>query len=188
VLEASVLAPLVACVLGCLTVDATLKADGSGSFEMTYKTPPNTTVDLEKRRFASEHVTVDSLTLTTSTSANLKVHFDDVTKLSSAEALKNVTVTRVRDGDDWRLTITIVNPLPAVVPDDQPGPKITLHLPGTVREANRDAKVAGDAVTWSFRFAEWIKEKSISLTVRHAATGDAPEAGKTAPKDKPAAH
>lgn len=192
-LEASVLAPLVVCLLGCLTIDATLKPDGSGSFEMTYRTPPNTTAEAEKRRFSSPHVVIDSLSLVDSSSAALKAHFDDATKVNTAEGFKNVTVTRGREGDDEKLTVTIVNPIPAEVPDQgQPGPKITLHLPGAVREANHDAKVSGDTVTWSFSFSQWMREKSTTLTVRYAAAGAAPEAPKDAPagaaKDKPATH
>ncbi len=178
--EASVLAPLVVCLVGCLTVDATLDPTGSATFSMTYRTAPNTTADAEKKRYGSDHVTVESLTFNDATSASLKARVDDVTKLSTAEGFKNVTVTRTPVGDDVQLTITVVNPTPATVKDaGLPGPKVTLHLPGAVREANHGATVSGDTVTWSFSLVDWIKEKTNTLIVRYAGAakgGESPAA------------
>src|SRR4051812_43278219 len=183
--EASVLVPLIACAFGCLTADGTVKPDGSATFEMTYRTPPNSTADAEKKRFGSDHVTVESVSFANASTATLKARVDDVTKLSTAEGFKTVTVTRTNEGDDTKLTITVQNPLPAAVKDEgQPGPKITLHLPGAVREADHDGKVSGDTVTWSFTFVDWMKAKSTSMSVRYA--GGAKPGGTDAAKTPPA--
>lgn len=163
-------------LVGCLTLDSTLAPDGSGTLDMTYRTRPYANAAAEKRLYSSEHVIVDSLSFTDASTAVLKAHFDDVTKLSTAEGFNDVTITRTRDGDDERLAIHIVNPEPIPIPDKgQPGPKITLHLPGPVREANNDAKVAGDTVTWSFTLTQWAQAKTTDLTVRY---------GSPAPKAK----
>lgn len=185
-LAASVLAPLV-CLVGCVTAESTIKPDGSGTFEITYRTAPDSTTETEKRRYTSDHVTVESASVTSATTATVKGHFDDCTKISSAEGFKNARVTRSQDGADTRLTITITNPVPLVVTKEgQPGPKITLRLPGAVREANHNAKIDISSVTWSFSFVEWMKEKSITLTVRYAAAAaDAKAGAAEAPKEPP---
>src|SRR5579884_4033825 len=79
-------------VAGCVTVDATLKADGSGTITYTYNREKNTTVAAEKARFASPHLTIESLTLGEKT-VTLKAKFDDVTKLDTAEGFKLATIT-----------------------------------------------------------------------------------------------
>ena len=181
VLEASLLASILVCLAGCVTVDATLKADGSGKLQMTYPLSPTGTENLEKRRFTSPHVTVESLKFQADRTAVVSVTFDDATQLSSAEGFSNVTVTRGREGDDEHLTLKLTNAKPVALDDDgRPGPKITLTLPGKVHEANRDAKIEEDRVTWSFSFAAWAKQASIDLTVRYAAP---PASDKGGPKD-----
>ena len=171
---AGVLLVLAACATGCLTVDATIKSDGSATLDMTYACAPNTSAAAEKTRYSSDHVTVDSVTFTSPTNAVLKARVDDVTKMSSAEGFKSVTVTRGTEDGVEKLTVVFVNPLPAAVKDEgQAGPKITLHLPGPVKDANHDAKVSGDTVTWSFSFVDWMKAKSTTLEVRWAAAAKA---------------
>src|SRR5438093_947483 len=103
------LAPLLACLAGCFTVDGTLKADGSGTLEMTYQVPRNATEAGERRRFASPHVTLDSLTIKDGT-AVAKLHVDEVSGLQTAEMFQNVTISRAHEDNDQRLTITIKNP------------------------------------------------------------------------------
>ena len=47
----------------CVTVEGTLKADGSGTLQITYPVIPTTTERLERRRLSSPHVTLDSLNI-----------------------------------------------------------------------------------------------------------------------------
>ena len=156
---------------GCVTVDGVLKPDGSGTLTMTYALPPNPTEAKEKARFSSSHVTIDSYSMTGKT-ATFKATVDDVTKLSSAEGFKDVTVERGKDGTDETLTITLNNPNPIVLKDEQPGPTYSVTLPGAVKSANRDGVVSGDKVTWKFpKLSEYAKEKKIDLKVTYAGTG-----------------
>ena len=162
------LVPLLACLAGCFTVDGTLKPDGSGTLELTYQVPANATEAGERQRFVSPHVTLDSLTIKGG-SAVAKLHVDDVSRLQTAEMFHTVTVSRAHQDDDMRLTITIKNPNPREIKDEgKPGPKIIIRLPGKVREANHQAQVADDRVTWSFSLAEYMKSPSVDLTVRYA--------------------
>ena len=90
-------------------------------------------------------------------------------KTVQGKEYKNVTVSRAHEDNEQHLTITIKNPNPKEIKeDDKPGPKITVRLPGKVREANRKAQVADDRVTWSFSLAEYMKSPSVDLTVRYA--------------------
>lgn len=181
VCNASLLTSVVVCLAGCV-VDATLKADGSGKLELAYPIQPNTTEALEKRRFTSDHVTVESLKFNADQSAVVKVSFDDATKLSTVEGLKTVNVARTREGAEEHLTVKVTNLAHGVVKDEgKPGVKITLTLPGKVLEANRNATIAEDRVTWDFSFAEWVRDPVVEMTARYAA----PPSGKAAAVEKP---
>ena len=181
------LAAVVVCLAGC-DIDGTLKADGSGKVEMTYLTQPNTTEVLERRRFTSDHVTVDSIKLNADRTATVRAGFDDVTRLSTAEGFKTVSVTRTREGGNERLTVKVTNKLHGAVKEDssKPGTKISLALPGNVLEANRAATIAENRVTWSFTFAEWLKDEIVELTVRYAAPPADQAGAAEQPADKPA--
>ena len=146
---------------GCVTVDAVLSPDGSATVDMTYQLPPDVQEAQEKARHTSAHVAVESLKFSADReTVTLKAKVDDVTKLSTAEGFKDVTVTRSREGADERLTITIT-------------------FPGAVKDANRGGTVRNNKVTWSFTLPEFVKEKSVELTARYAA----PAEQKDAPKD-----
>src|SRR2546426_4777240 len=90
---------LLTLLAGCVTVDGVLKADGSGTIQMVYRTPPNATEAMEKRRYSSDHVKVDSLELKPNAMSTLKVSVDDVAKLSTAPGFRDVEVTRVKEGE-----------------------------------------------------------------------------------------
>jgi len=165
---------LLSCLGGCVTVDGTLKADGSGRLEMTYQLEPKTTEEAEKKRFSSAHVKVESLVLLDDKTGKAVVTFDDVTKLSTAEQFKAVEITRTHEGADERLSIKITNPKPVITKaDGRPGPKFTITLPGTVREANHSAKVEESRVIWTFTLAEWVKPPVTELSVRYSPTAKA---------------
>jgi len=159
---------LLTLLAGCVTVDAVLKADGSGTLEMVYRTPPNTTEAMEKRRFSSGHVKVESLTLKPDGMSTLKVSVDDATKLSTAPGLRDVEATRAKDGDGEKLTVKLNNPNSIDIKDDtKPGPTFTITFPGKVLEANHNAKVSGERVTWTFGLREYLKARSTELVARY---------------------
>ena len=45
--------------------------------------------------------------------------------------------------------------------EGKPGPKFTFRLPGKVLEANRNAVVEGNSVTWRFTLAEFVNQKTV---------------------------
>jgi hypothetical protein len=176
----SIVAPLLLGVLvlvaGCLTVDATLDADGSATIDMTYPLQAGTKADVEKARLQSEFVTLESFEELNQNRAHAKVKVSDVTKLSTAAAFKDIAVTRTKAGSDETLKVVITKPRPITVKqENQPGPVFTFTLPGKVVKANHDAKVDGNKVTWKFEFAPYVAEKKTELEVTYAAgaAGDA---------------
>lgn len=179
--RASLLLAAAAGLCGCLTFDGVLRADRSGTFDMTYLLRPDTTEAQERARYTSEHVTLESFTIDEHhTTATLKARVDDITRINSAAGFSNVAVTHTTADGDERLTITITNKVTVALKDEgRVGPQITLTLPGQVREANRDAKIVNDRVTWSFTAVEFAKMPSVDLTVTYAVPPPA-----TAPADK----
>jgi hypothetical protein len=157
-------------VAGCVSVDATLEADGSGTIEMTYHLPPNATEASERTRFSSDHVKVESLAFRPDGTANVKARVDDATKLSTTPLFRDTTVTRERDGQDEILKVHMVNRNPTELKDEtKEGPTIRISLPGKVVEANEGATVSGNTVTWKFSLASYMRRASINLSVRYAA-------------------
>ena len=170
---------------GCLTVESTLKQDGSGSIEMTYPLPPGATPTTEKKRFSSSNVTVESVTPVRANQVQLKATFDDATKLSTAKGFKDVKVTRTREGNEETLLIAITKPTPMKLKDSgQSAAVFKITLPGKVLEANRDATVSGNMVTWQIAFAKYAGEPETDLKVRYAAAAETkPPAGQPAEKN-----
>ena len=171
-------------LVGCLTFDGVLAADGSGTFAMTYALRPGATEAQERGRYTSSHVTLESFAINDDhKTATLTARVDDVTHLDSVAAFSNVAVARTPAGSDAeRLTITITNQRPVTAKDEgRPGPQITLTLPGPIREANRDARVSGDRVTWSFSAVEFVRLPSVDLAVTYATAAAADPAPAVAP-------
>jgi len=185
----SSLAPLLLGVLvfvsGCLTVDATLNADGSATIDMTYPLQAGSKADVEKARLQSEYVTLESFEELKQNRARAKVKVSDVTKLSTAAVFKDVAVTITKEGADSVLKVVITKPRPVTVKNEgQAGPVFTFTLPGKVVKANRDAKIDGNKVTWTLPFIPYVGEKETDLVVTYA-SGDA-AAAPAADKAKPA--
>lgn len=181
---------LLACALaplaGCITVDGSLKADGSGTVEVTYQVSRTSTETLEKRRFASPQVKLESFAMKRDGTAVAKLSFDDPAKMSTLEIFRGVSIKRERDGEEERLTITRTNPDAKEGKDQgQPGPKINLTLPGKVLEANRNAKVDANHVAWSFGLAGFLEEKTIVLTARYLVSPAEPMPSAEAPSKAP---
>jgi len=173
-----VLAGSLAALSACVTVEGTLKADGSGTLEIVYHVLPTTTEKLEKERFASPQVTLDSFVIKPDDTAVAKLSFDDPAKLKTVTMLRDVGIERHREGDEERLTVTLTNDIPKELKEEgKPGPKFTFKLPGKVLEANRNATVEGDTVSWHFTLAEYVNQKTVDLTARYQVT----PAGRPAP-------
>ena len=164
---------LVACVVallplaGCVTVEATLRPDGSGILEMTYHASPDTTEFWERRQYSSPHVHVDAVKIYESQRAVLRATVDDVTQLRTAPGFQLVEIRRERDGDDERLALRLSNPGPKPTPDDPaPWMRIGLTVPGRIRSASHDGVVAGDHVAWTVTRSEYARNAVTELTVR----------------------
>jgi hypothetical protein len=153
---------------GCVTVEATLRSDGSGTLVMTYQTQPDATEFIERRRFTSPHVTVTSVKIYEDQRTVLRATVDDVRQLSTAPGFALVAVTRTREDDDERLVVTLVNPAPvAVKQKTTPWFSLSVTLPGAVRDANHHAVVSGSRVTWSVSRSDYQSRPTTALSVRY---------------------
>lgn len=151
---------------GCFTVDALLRADGSGTMDLVYVPKKHATIDSESARFTSAHVRVASVEPHPG-GARIRVAFDDVTALSTAEGFRDVAVVRGRRGAREALKLVLRNPEARPFEDHgEPWPRITLTLPGPVVAASGRAEIAGDRVTWRLPIAEWVSRPRTALSVR----------------------
>jgi len=175
-LSASALAALTMFLAGCFTVEGTLDANGSGSLELTYYLWPrrHVTVRGETERFSSEHVTVESLSSIEMTQVVARVRFDDVTRISTAEAFRGVAVSRTRKGGRERLHILIRYPLAPEAKETLDrwgprtrGPRVALTLAGRVIDASPSAQVQGHRVVWQIPLEQYTRTEEITLTVRY---------------------
>lgn len=175
---------LLATLASCITLDGTLRADGSGTLEIVYRVLPTSTERIERRRFTSPDVTLESLKVNDDSTAVARLAFEDPAKLSTLEMLRSLKVVRQREGDEERLTITVTNTTKAIQDEGKPGPRIHLTLPGKVLEANRNATIEATRVTWRFGLAEFINQKTVDLTARYLVSS----AARPAPAATPPAH
>lgn len=171
---------------GCLTLTSTLRPDGSGTLDMRYRVGEDPTIAAEKPRFVSPHFTIQEFTVD---AAKREVHvvgtLDEVTKLSSVPFFKDVAVTRSQEGGDEQMTFVVTKEKPIELPKGQPGPDVTITLPGAVTAAEPKANVetTGSTVRWRFPLEEFAREKTTTLTVRWKA----PAAGAAKPAATPTA-
>jgi len=173
---------LVLVLAGCVTVEGTLRSDGSATFMMTYRPQGDATEFLERRRFSSPDVRVDSVKIYEDQRTVLRATVDDVTRLSTAEGFKSVAVSRTREGDDERLTLRLVNPKPEPTAEDaRVFLQLGITLPGPVREASPAATVAGSHVAWTVAMKDYLRRAETVLTVRYHPPPATPAPGARAP-------
>lgn len=171
--RAAVLSVLGLVVLaGCLTADSTMKADGSGTMELTYPPPQGATKASETKRFTSDVVTADSVEITPDgKKSTVKLRFTDATKLSTAPALKNLSVTRTKGADTEKVTIVLkpeqVVPLKEGQLKDEPPLSIKVTMPGKITEANAKGTTNDASVTWKVPLADFVSHASTELTLTY---------------------
>src|SRR5262245_32921994 len=127
---------------GCVSVDATLRADGSAHVVMLYRSAPDATEFLERRRFTSPNVSVEAVKIFEDQTTAVRATIHDVTAVGASRGFEFVEVGRSRTGDDEEVTVTLRNPRPTTGACSG-GPPFALGvtLPGPVRSANHDAAV-----------------------------------------------
>jgi hypothetical protein len=184
VLFASILAVLVSWIAGCITIDGTLRADGTGTMSLSYLAPPGSSETSQRELLKATGITIQSLTLGDDRKVSATLAVDNLAAISRTALFRNVTVSTSAEGDDQVLTIKMAGQRKSLQDKTIPGPKIGITLPGTVVEANENATISGSHVEWSFLLADWVSRAAWELKARYRPTkgGDAAGAdGKTAP-------
>jgi len=166
-----------ALLTGCFTATGSLDASGAGRLTLLYAPPRHATVQSETARFTSDHVTVESIARE-GDQAKAVVTFDDVTRLSTAEALRDLRVFREQDGERARLRI-VLPPAPEekrallrkrAADGTGTGPRVTLDLPGRVLDAGPYGTAEDARVTWLVPLEAYADEPWVELVVAYAAT------------------
>jgi hypothetical protein len=178
-LSASILAVLVSWIAGCITIDGTLRADGTGTMSLSYVAPPGSSEASQRGLLQATGITIQSLTLGDDRKLSATLAVDNVAAIGKTALFRNVTVTTTAAGDDQLLTIKMVHQPKTSQDKTLPGPKIGITLPGKVVEANENATVNGSHVEWSLPLADWVSRQTMELTARYhpAKRDDAEGAG-----------
>jgi len=169
VVRAALATILAAFLSGCVVCWGILEPNGSGMLEVTYPPPKDATRETVTRDFSSAHVTVDSVTMTDDRNAVVRLHFDDVTKLSTAPWFRPVDISRTRTGNEETLRIVLRHRQGETDNPEADGPRISITLPGRIIEANKDAEVTGNRVVWRYTRGEFSSGKDRELVVRYRA-------------------
>ncbi|HEY3188136.1 MAG TPA: hypothetical protein VGJ70_11720 [Solirubrobacteraceae bacterium] len=169
---AAALASVVPVLCGCFTAEVVLRRDGSGMLELSYVPGRHATIDSEAARFSSPHVIVRAVEPRPG-GAMLRAEFDDVTKLSTAEGFRVLTVVRGRRRDREALRFVIRNPEPKPFTDHgEPWPRIALTLPGPVLAATQGGVVSARRVVWRVPIAEYVTQPHVTMSVRWRTPSD----------------
>jgi hypothetical protein len=163
-----------AMVSGCFTATGSLDASGAGRLTLVYAPPRHATVQSETKRFTSAYVRVESVGREDE-QAKAVVTFDDVTKLSTAEAFRDLRVFREQDAEGGRLRIFLPAPeaekralLRKRAAAGSAGPQVTLDLPGRVLNAGPYGSAEDSRVTWQVPLEAYADEPWIELVVAYA--------------------
>jgi hypothetical protein len=164
---------------GCLTVDGTLRENGTGTLTLSYQAPPGATEASLRELLKAPGITITSLTLREDRQMSATLEVDDPAAISKTALFRNVTVTRTDKDGDQVFVIKVVNQPRTLRNKALPGPKIGITLPGTIVEANEQGVVDGTHVRWSFTAADWLARATWELTARYtpAKAGGAPGGG-----------
>jgi len=179
------LGALISWVAGCITIDGTLRADGTGTLSLSYVAAPGSTETSQRELLTAPGITITSLTLGTDRKFSATLGVDDLAAIGKTALFRNVTVTTTPEGDDRVLKIKMVSQPKTLHDKSLPGPKIGITLPGTVIEANEQAKVDGSHVEWSIALADWLARPTWELTARYHPAKSADTGSTEAPAAKP---
>lgn len=156
---------------GC-RIHSTLDATGAATVEVKYRVAKNVTLELEKKRFESDSVTVVNASVDEENYANFELKVDDFTKLPTAKFFSDTTITST-DGENGTkiLTAKIVRKNPQKLADqalEYIGKEFeaSITLPGEIVSSNA-TKTKDNTATWSYDMNEFLGAKETSMTVTY---------------------
>jgi hypothetical protein len=146
---------LVPGLTGCL-LEARLRSNGSGTLRLQYHVGENATLGSIAQQLGSPSVVVRSGRIDRQGRATFKVDFKDVSTISTAQMLKNLSVARtagVKPGTT-DITAKIVQPKPIHLPEKVlqrygNALKVTITFPGPLVVTNATSHT-GPTATWVF--------------------------------------
>src|SRR5262249_60112137 len=92
VLSASILAVLFSWIAGCITIDGTLRADGSGTMSLSYVAPPGSSETSQRDLLKATGITIKSLTLGDDRKVSATLDVDSLAPISKTALFRNVTL------------------------------------------------------------------------------------------------
>lgn len=186
----AVVMAMITLVGGCL-YEATLDANGGGVMSITLQGTNRKDLEALRNKMQSRTVKILSADASgdgTASQVVFKIQFEDITKLSTTEFFRNVSIKRT-DGFNGSqvLTGTVRNLKPADLADaalERLGRemKVVVTFPGDVIESNGTTS-APNTVTWTWVTKEFFKQREVTMTAAYkpgAAAAAAPTAGPTA--------
>lgn len=148
---------------GCVVVEGEVAGDGSATFRYTYGPPRHATFASERSRLGSPHVRVEAIEPGREVTATLST--DDVTRLDTADAFRDVRVEFTHENGSGQLMLSLPgfdddmrrDVLAAADSAEKRALRLSLLLPGEVREARPRATVDGRRAAWSISLLDWAR-------------------------------
>ena len=156
---------------GC-RIHSTVASDGSAKVEVKYRVGKNVTLEVEKKRFESDSVTVMSASVDEDSYASLELKVDDFTKLSTAKFFGDATITSTNGENGTKvLTAKIVRKKPQKLSAqalEYVGKEIevAVTVPGEIVSSNA-TKTEDNTVSWSYDMNEFLGAEETSMTVTY---------------------
>lgn len=166
---------------GCV-VESLLRADGSGKLRVEFRLDEKAALGSVSQRLESGAVVLRGAHMDRQRNATFKVEFDDVTKVSTTEMFKNVTVTRVPGAKpgttDWSAKLVQAKPFQLSEKVlQQFGSDLTVRItfPGPVVATNATSH-EGATAKWVIPLQTVTSSPETVFTATYA-SADAPGAG-----------
>jgi hypothetical protein len=168
---------MIAALGGCL-YETTLDANGGGTMTVTLHGIKRQSFDVIKGKMASSAVTVTSADFSgddDNGTVLVKLHCDDILKLSTAEFFKNVTLTRTAgQAGTTVLSAVIRNNTKAPELSDAALAKlgnevrVATTFPGDIVETNGTVS-GGRTVNWAWNMKQFFKTPDVMMTAAYKA-------------------
>jgi hypothetical protein len=161
----------VALLAGGCRIELTLNDSGGGTGAIAYHIQKEWELEGQKKNLESASVKVTNASVDADKLASFTLAFDDITKLSTTQFFKSVTITRMVESGVVKLAAAITPINPVKLPDQGVnyfGPEVTISIiaPGDIVDSNATS-TDGKTAKWVFPINDVLTAKNLPLKLSY---------------------